>query len=479
MCCLPVRDTEPPAPTPLGAGVESAADEELRRYLAEFAGRVPDRERDRAMTLFAKARAPSTGRVEDAHADAVGFMDWFINDYRLRTSGRPIVEEVLVTRPRSLTRGARALLASWRDRPVTLYEVVAVEPGTGITLRELFGSGLHEVRDVRGSRALARWDVVATRLIPIGGAMRVAATVLVFLPDEKGWLLEEVERRVGAWRQTHPSAGVEQFLKADGLLFHRLARELAERRRENGKNLKAVTAEGHPVVFAGARYRMTDAARVLAALRSAEDFAQSKPGPGERIAFVWLKLGGSARLAVAGSEVPDDAIQFTRSFLATPDAEPVPTLGDVRIRGRRLFLQSLSRERLAWGKARLAELLGDAARFEAEQFESIDTKRAAADRRSGASGGEGGRDSRRVDSEADDETYKAIGSRHLRDHYRRWIDQPLRALGGLSPRNAARAPEQRAALEALLRRMENLEDRRRMTGIAFCDISWVRRELGM
>ncbi len=479
MCCLPVRDTEPPAPTPLGAGVEAAADEELGRYLAEFAARVPRRERDRAMTLFAEARSSSAGRAEDAHADAVGFMDWFINDYRLRTSGRTIVEEILVTRPRSLTRGARTLLASWRDRPVTLYEVVAVEPGAGITLRDLFGSGLHEVRDVRGSRALARWDVVATRLIPIGGAMRVAATVLVFLPEEKEWLLEEVERRLGAWRQAHPSAGVEQSLKADGLLFHRLACELAERRRETAKSLKAVTAEGHPVVFAKARYRMTDAARVLAALRSAEDFAQSEPGPGELIAFVWLKLGGSARLAVASSEVPEGAVQFTRSFLATPDAEPIPTLGDVRIRGRRLFLESLSRERLGWGKARLADLLGDAARFEAERFESMDTKCAAADGRSGASGGKASRDARGVDSDTDDETYRAISSRHLRDHYRRWIDEPLPALGGLSPRDAVHAPEQRAALEGLLRRMENLEDRRRMTGAASCDVSWIRRALGM
>jgi hypothetical protein len=173
---------------------------------------------------------------------------------------------------------------------------------------------------------------------------------------------------------------VARFLKADGLLFHRLAREAAERRRAEVENLKALTAEGHAVVFAMARYKVTDAARVLAALRSAEDFAESEPRPGDRVAFVWLKLGASARLAVASREVPEGALQFSRSFLATPDAEPVPTLGDIRVRGSGLFLESLSGERLGWGKARLAELLGDAARFESEQLESIGTGRAAADR---------------------------------------------------------------------------------------------------
>jgi hypothetical protein len=476
-CCLPSQVTEPAAPAPLDPGAGSPADEELRRFLPDFAARVPRRERERALTLFSEARSLSAGTPEDAHADAVGFMDWFINDYRLRTSGRTIVEEILVTRRSSLTRGALALLASWRDVPVTLHEVVSVEPGRGITLRELFRSGLHRVRDVRGSRALARWDVVATRLIPIDGTMRIAATVLVFRPEERNWLLEEVDRRFGPWRQTHPGGGVEQFLKADGLLFHRLAGELAERRREKAANLKVVTAEGHPVLFSKVRYTLTDAARVLAALRSAHDFAQSEPGPGERAAFVWLRLGVSARRVTVSREVPEGAIQFTGSFCATPDADPVPTLGDIRVRGSRLSLQCLSRERLGWGKARLAELLGDAVRFEDERFESIDTKRVAANRRSGASHGAAG-DARRLHSEADDEIHRAIASRHLRDHYRRWIDEPLPALGGLSPRRAAHTP-QREALETLLRQLENLEDHRRLSGVAFCDVSWIRRELGI
>lgn len=476
-CCLPSQVAEPPTPTALDTGIRSAADEELSKYLVEFAARVPRRERDRAMVLYADVHPPSAGRAGDAHADAVGFMDWFINDYQLRSSGRTIVGEVLASRPHSLTPGARALLASWRDVPLNLYEVVAVEPGTAITVRELLGTGEHRVRDVRGSNALAHWDLVAARLIPIDGAMRIAAIVIVFRPEERPWLLAEIERRYDARRQAHPSDTVEQFLKADGLLFHRLAQALAERRRKQAEDLKAVTAEGHAVVFAKARYRMTDAPRALAALQAAEEFIPSEPGPGERACFVWLKLGESARLAVASGEVPEGAIQLSGAFCATPDAEPVPTLGEVRIRGSRLSLQCLSRQRLGWGKARLAELVGNAVRLEGEKFDAIDTRRAVAGRRSSASGRDADGDAGGFPSEADDETYRAIASRHLRDHYRRWIDQPLPALGGRSARQAARVLEQREALRTLLRRMENLEDRRRMTGAAFCDVSWIRREL--
>jgi len=473
-CCLPGQAADlVPAPAPRGTGGPAAADEELRQYLVEFAAGVPRREMDRAMAHFSEARAPSADTAEDTNPDAVAFWDWFINDYRLTTSGRTIIEEVLVTRAHELAPDALTLLASWRDAPVSLYEVVAVEPGVGMTLRELFGPGLIRIREVRGSRCVARWDVVATRLIGLDGAVRIAATVLLFRPDEKAWLLEEVERRLGAWRQGHPSAGVEQFLKAEGLLFHRLAREVARRRREEAENLTAVTAERHAVVLAKARYKMRDARRVLAALRSTEDFVESDPGPDARVAFVWLKLGASASLADASDEVPAGAIEFIQSFLATPEAEPVPRLGTVRLRGSRLVLECLSRERLGWGKARLADLLGDAALHEAEQFESLDAMRSSARHRSRVSGGEAG------DPDANDEERRTIASRCLDDHYRRWIDQPLPGLDGLSPRQAARAPARGQALEELLRRIENLEDRRRMMGEASCDVSWVRRELGM
>ena len=180
---------------------------------------------------------------------------------------------------------------------------------------------------------------------------------------------------------------------------------------------------------------------------------------------------------MASGDVPEGAIQLSGAFCATLDAEPVPTLGEIRIRGRRLSLQCLSRQRLGWGQARLAELLGNAVRLEGETFEALDTKRAAARRRSRAWDREADADAGDLPSETDDETHRAVASRLLSDHYRRWIDQPLPALGGLSPRQAARVPERGDELEMLLRQVENLEDGRRRTGAAFCDVSWIRRAL--
>ncbi len=434
-CCLAEGSAGPASAQP-ASGYGSAADDELGRYLAAEAARVPRRERERALALFSRARSGS----KETAVDGIAFFDWFIHDYGLATSGRTIVEKILLDRSHDLSPGARTLLGSWRDAAVHPYEVIAVEPGVGITLRDLLGSAEHRIREVRGSRCLARWDVVATRLVPIDGEMRISATVLVFRPDEKAWLLSEVERRFLAWVQDHPGAARAPFLKTDGLLFHTLAGEVAERRRAEADHITAMTPEGHPIVIAKAQYKLRDAARVLAALRASDDFELSGAGTGRRPSFVWLKRGSSARLAPP-REGAASGLEITSYFHSTPDAEGAATLGDVRIRGSRLLLECLSRERLAWGMTRLADLLGDAVIVETEQFDSLDARRAAARKRAPAGG------ARREEasgfgptrSEFGDARHRDIVTRHLQAHYVRWMDTPLPVLGAGSRPGARRA----------------------------------------
>jgi hypothetical protein len=60
-------------------------------------------------------------------------------------------------------------------------------------------------------------------------------------------------------------------------------------------------------------------------------------------------------------------------------------------------------------------------------------------------------------------------------HYDDWIDQPLPALEGKTPREAARTAQGRAAVDVLLKDMENHEQR--SAGDGAFDFSEIRREL--
>ncbi|MGA2742320.1 MAG: hypothetical protein ABSG65_33390, partial [Bryobacteraceae bacterium] len=67
----------------------------------------------------------------------------------------------------------------------------------------------------------------------------------------------------------------------------------------------------------------------------------------------------------------------------------------------------------------------------------------------------------------------------LAEHYERWVDMPVPALNGKTPREAAANPESRTQLGALLKMMQNGEEHKRRDGFAWFDVSKLKAELGI
>lgn len=78
--------------------------------------------------------------------------------------------------------------------------------------------------------------------------------------------------------------------------------------------------------------------------------------------------------------------------------------------------------------------------------------------------------------EPDDIERELVG-RYLQDHYRRWLDAPLPALDGQTPREAARTDRGRAQVDALLKDIEN--STLAMPGGEAVDFAALRRELAL
>jgi hypothetical protein len=64
-------------------------------------------------------------------------------------------------------------------------------------------------------------------------------------------------------------------------------------------------------------------------------------------------------------------------------------------------------------------------------------------------------------------------------HYRRWLDEPVPALGNRSPREAARLKTGRPKVVALLQEFENMAARQRLEGRPAYDFGWMWGELGL
>ena len=65
------------------------------------------------------------------------------------------------------------------------------------------------------------------------------------------------------------------------------------------------------------------------------------------------------------------------------------------------------------------------------------------------------------------------------EHYAKWPDERLPALGGRTPRQAVRSKRGREQVEELLRDFENASERARKAGRPAFDFSGLRSELGL
>jgi hypothetical protein len=69
--------------------------------------------------------------------------------------------------------------------------------------------------------------------------------------------------------------------------------------------------------------------------------------------------------------------------------------------------------------------------------------------------------------------------RFYEEHYRKWLDEPVPALGDRTPRHAATLKTVRPKLVTLLKDFESRAERQRRAGEAAYDFGWMWKELGL
>jgi len=366
-----------------------------------------------------------------------GFLEWYVHDFRPASTGRTLVEEYLRRRTGRLTAAERELVESWRDARFGVWEVQRVDEGSGVELQDLFAGDRFFVHDVNCSRSLVRWDCVLGRIYRSQGRWYLTGVGISLPRPLLPRFREQIERES---REAGQDAAA--FVRANSHRWHRVIEELI---REQWDGLRVVNAEGDELEFCTADYRIEDEAPLIAALEAAKPFeAEGKDDPGAR-SFAWLE---------PGSEGP------RRSY------------GHIEVRNGRLRLECNSRKRLQTGRQLIEELGGAWLRHLGDSFESLDAiKRRLLDREEPR----GAAQKKALPPEVERELVSKMKS----EHYAHWIDERLPALGGQTPRQAARSKAGRRALEDLLRMMENGEERDRLEGRAAFDFSAIRKDLGM
>ena len=244
-------------------------------------------------------------------------------------------------------------------------------------------------------------------------------------------ILKELKNAHRRFTRQFPGKDIVSFFKWVGATFHHLWLKWVAFRPLP----KIVTAEGDSFVFAKVLFDVVDRNTLVRALRSHP--ALDDHGDGS---YAWLENVGA----------------FQRS------------LGTFIFQSNRLVLETTSRQRAEQGRNLLGEIAGGAVKFRVTRYEDVGQAlkfRPAAAKRQGP------------EIPADLQA-KIVGEYYER-HYRKWLDEPVPALGNRTLRHAARLKTVRPKLIALVKDFENRAERQRRAGSPAYNFSWMWAELGL
>jgi hypothetical protein len=133
-----------------------------------------------------------TGSLKRPDAERFGlFMDWLITGRR--ENGQTILQKFEAEHGANLDPEERAELEKHKATHNGIYEVIALRPGTGVTVKDIFTDEETEVADVSASRSAAIWDVLLMRLRRLGGPAQAWGEAIVFSPLNRDELKFELE----------------------------------------------------------------------------------------------------------------------------------------------------------------------------------------------------------------------------------------------------------------------------------------------
>jgi SEC-C motif-containing protein len=377
---------------------------------------------------------PLPDGVSEADVHLKFYFHWHFD--AILDKGATIAEAFLESDGRSLPTRQRALLERLTRARLRLYEIEEVRRDEGLRLQDLRSGESVWVRERSATRQLERWDVVAARIAEEeDGILGLEGGAYLFPPDAKSGLLERLNKEERKLRRRNDALDDDMLFRRFAPIVHSLWLARAAPRPRP----RIVTAEGDDMVFGKCVFDVLDERALRDALdRHAELVAEPDGG------YMWVE---------------DSRDGFTR------------TLGGITVEGGRLTLNVTSRQRAERGRALLANASGAAIRHRATRYESVESVMKTRPT------------SRAVLPEEEVEIPPAEAARVLAEfkdrHYRTWPDMPLPALGGRTPRHAARLKTVRPRLIDLLKDLENHEARAASPGSPAYDFGWMWRELGL
>ncbi len=460
----PAPRVRPPAP--------GYAEKMLRKRIQEFAykGNRFNADFEKAMELYFGKKAGVRTPLFLNESELPAFQEWYFFDFVIRSDKRIIdlfAEEI---GPR-LNSEQRAMLEDWLVwNRARLLEFQEVKPGIGVVVQDLLSEEIFEVNDISASYTVSRWMFGLFRPIRTAGRVSFTGSAMLLPPSEKEGVVKTAQELWTKYRAKNPHASLSDFYRDNSLTLHLACKRAQE---EASKPPLTLSAEGHTLILARARYHLRgDARQVEAALDASEEFVCTGPSKKHRGAlhYNWLQRGHSH--VPEATQKPKERAVLLRTEVTEGLGQPsFLNLGDLSLGVNWLELECLSRERLRAGKSLLESALGRLIEHQGDRFEDLEVALEKSDDKPA-------RPRRRI-SRKEEEELEILNKEMLHRLTSNWLDQPS-IDGKLTPRQAAKTPAGRKKLVEVLKQIEYINDQQAEEGKGpTMDADYIRKELGL
>jgi len=259
----------------------------------------------RTLTNFAERRFGDTWmRFEDDFEDPDEAVQlaapWSV--YGFRVDGQTIVEAYLETRGTRCSADERAWLAAQQAAWLAVWEVIAVDPGTSLTLRDLLSGETRHVGEVSGSQTLVVRDALLARVVDHDdGALLCGSHPRPLPPFDAA----EVVRRARGRLRRKRAVPVERLREAafGSYLIRRWEDAMVELDVRSSIPLELRNTDGDPLLLTTDHFAITPDARPTIERQLAALDGVDPPGPGEDPSVFTFLRPGSQTHASPGATV--------------------------------------------------------------------------------------------------------------------------------------------------------------------------------
>lgn len=386
--------------------------------------------------------------------------------------GSNIVDDYLKRRGWRESAPNKRYMTALRSSAMSLYEVSDIVRDQSFLARDLLRGGEPvRVSEKMGTRSLKPWDWLAARIVKVGAKAEMAGGVLPLRREvgevvRDGFFALRTEMRAEARQRAWDRQGVADLdpyaldtdtLRHSAFLFTNFWLDDALQRALHRKLPTLVNNDGETIAFTIVRFPLkpgVDRQALEGGLTAISELRRVSDDH-----WKWI-----APAAPRAGKAPEGA----QTFVSTLEDGSV-SMGDVQLEPDAVKLETNSPQRAQKGQALLGPVIGSFVgppTVESQTVEEMMASRPAGGERAKPSG-------------LSPEDESVIIREALDRHYRGLLDEPVPALGDVSPRKAAKTKKGREKLVEWLKGLENSNARQTGSPVASYDTSWLWAELGV